>query len=224
MKTTVYLIRHAEAEGNCKRIFQGMHDADLSENGHRQLERLAERCRNYPFDAVYASPLRRAHKTAIAANRYHNLPIVLDEGLREINGGHWEGVLWESLPELYPEENRMWEDQPWRFAPEGGETMREVYDRIWAAVTALVEKHRGQNLCVVSHGCAIRNFLCRALDKEIERLNEVSWCDNTAVSIIEFDENLRSHVVLLNDASHLDEETSTFSKQTWWKQPETKGE
>lgn len=215
--TRIYLIRHAEAEGNIKRIFQGHTDADISENGENQLEKLSERCRNLSFSAIYSSPLKRTLKTAQAANRYHGLEIIKDAGLIEINGGHWEGVMWEKLPALYPEENFVWENAPWDFSPEGGETMREVYDRIWTAVTGIVRKHRNETVCIVSHGCAIRNFLCRAYGKPVEALNDIPWCDNTAVSIIDFDDLLRPTVVIANDASHLSDELSTIQKQSWWK-------
>ena len=215
--TRIYLIRHAEAEGNIRRIFQGHYDGDISENGERQLLQLRERCRDFPFDAVYASPLRRTFKTAESANYYHKLPIITDDGLIEINGGCWEGRPWEELPGLYPEENNRWVNEPWEFNPKGGEAMCAVYDRIWNTVIRIVRENRGKNICIVSHGCAIRNFLCRAQGRPIGELNNVAWCDNTAVSIIDFDDDLNPHIVLINDATHLDEQTTTLGKQTWWK-------
>ncbi len=222
MMTRVLLVRHCEAQGNFKRVFQGHTDAEISENGKVQLELLSVRCRNMEIDAIYSSPLKRAYQTAEAVNTYHRLPIQIDAGLIEIDGGCWEGQLWEKLPELYPEDARAWNARPCDFAPEGGEPMRSVYDRIWNAVTGIVRKNPGKNICVTSHGCAIRNFLCRAMGKPIEELNDVDWCDNTAISIIDFDEGMNPHIVLLNDSSHLTEETSTFAKQEWWK-PEYRG-
>lgn len=215
--TRIYLIRHAEAEGNLRRVFQGHYDGDVSENGLKQLERLSERCRSLPFDAVYASPLRRALKTAQSANRYHGLPITTLRELRELYGGLWEGLRWETFPEDFPEENRCWVNEPWNFRAPGGESMRELYDRVWSAVTGIVRQNVGKTVCIVSHGCAIRCFLCRALGKPLEQLNSIPWCDNTAVSVIDFDEDLAPRVVSLNDASHLDEETTTLGKQDWWK-------
>ena len=90
--TTLYLVRHCEAEGNTARVFQGSIDRDISPNGQKQLDRLAERFRDVPLAAVYSSPLLRAYKTAQAVNRYHGLPIVTDDRLKEINGGVWEGL------------------------------------------------------------------------------------------------------------------------------------
>ena len=93
--TRIYLIRHAEAEGNINRVLQGHFDADISENGCRQLEKLKKRFKTVYFDSVYSSPLIRAYKTAQAADFYLKLPIVKLGGLEEINGGHWEGEKWD---------------------------------------------------------------------------------------------------------------------------------
>ncbi|HIS70302.1 MAG TPA: histidine phosphatase family protein [Candidatus Gallacutalibacter stercoravium] len=215
--TRIVLIRHCEAEGNKNRVFQGHTDAQVSENGKKQLELLALRCRNMPFEALYSSPLRRAMETAQAVNRYHNLPMQICEGLIEINGGVWEGKPWDSFASLYPELTDQWYHEPWLFAPDQGEPMRHVYDRMRRAVCEIVKANQGKLICAVSHGCAIRNFLCWASGRPVERLNEVDWCDNTALSVVDFDESLRPAIVLGNDASHLNQEVSTFAKQDWWK-------
>lgn len=218
--TRIILVRHCEAEGNTNGVFQGHSDCDISGSGETQLDLLGIRCRNMPIDAIYSSPLKRAYKTAEAINRYHGLEIQIDPRLKEINGGDWEGVPWDELPSIYPEEIEVWNKRPYDFTPNGGEAMREVYNRMWECVTDIVRKNQGKTVCVTSHGCAIRNFLCRALNKPIEQINQVGWCDNTAISLIDFDEQLHSNVVMMNDASHLTPETSIFMNQTWWKPQE----
>ena len=208
--TRVIIVRHCEAEGNKARVFQGHTDADVSENGRVQLELLSVRCRNMHMDAIYSSPLKRAYATAEAINRYHHLPI------------EWEGEKWVQLPDLYPEQAHAWNCEPWNFATKQGESMRHVYNRVWEAVCRIVKANPGKTVCVASHGCAIRNLLCRCMNKPIEELNTVDWVDNTGISIVDFDEEMHPQIVLLNDASHLTEETSTFAKQSWWR-PENRG-
>lgn len=214
--TRLYLVRHAEAQGNLLQYFHGITDADITRNGMRQLEQLKERFKNLKIDSIYSSPLIRAYKTAQAANYYHGLSIKIDNDLVEINGGHWEGKKWAELSELYPDENYAWEEEPWSFAPLGGETMRHVYDRIWKTITAIVRENANKSVLIVSHGCAIRNFACRAKGLPIEKLNEIEWFENTSVSTFEFDESMNINILRLNDASHLDESTSTLPKQEWW--------
>ncbi len=55
MVTKLYLIRHCEALGNINDTFQGSIDEDITDKGQRQLDKLAERCKNIPFDVIYSS-------------------------------------------------------------------------------------------------------------------------------------------------------------------------
>lgn len=218
MTTTLYLVRHAEAEGNWKRTFQGHIDSEVSEKGWTQLDYLARRFEQVRLDAVYSSPLKRAWATAEAINRFAGLPITPERGLMEIDGGAFEGVPFAELPARYPEENARWDNTPWLFKAPGGESMRHVFERMQMTVDAIVRANPGRVIAAASHGCAIRNYLCYALGWPLERIADVCWCDNTAVSLIEFDGGFRPHPVYLNDASHLPEHASTFATQSWWRQ------
>ena len=100
--------------------------------------------------------------------------------------------------------------------------MRQVYDRVWDAALSIVDQNRGKRVVCVSHGCALRNLLCRAMGKPIEELNTVDWCDNTAVSVLHFQEDGSVSVALQNDNSHLAGGLSTFAEQTWHL-PENRG-
>ena len=199
--TKIILVRHCEAMGNLNRQFQGHTDAEVTETGKKQLELLALRMRNVKIDYLYSSPLKRAYATAEAINQYHHLPIHVDADLMEINGGYWEGGPWNDFSTLYPEDYSLWENEPWKFA----------------------QAHEGKTSCVATHGCAIRNFLCYAGGKPIEELNSVDWCDNTAISVVEYDSHLVPHIVCQNDAAHLNPEISTFEKQDWWRPEKKKG-
>ena len=100
-KTTLYLVRHCEAEGNWRRTFQGHTDSEVSDKGRRQLEKLAQRFAPIHLDAVYSSPLKRAVATAQAIDRAAGLPIQLEPDVIEINGGRFEGVPFADLPRLF---------------------------------------------------------------------------------------------------------------------------
>lgn len=215
--TRIILVRHCEAQGNTLGVFQGSTDCDISGHGETQLDLLSLRLRNTPIDAIYASNLKRARVTAEAINRYHNLPLQIEPLLREIDGGDFEGKSWRQLTELYPEEINTWYTNPGDFFPVNGESSRTVYDRMWKAVTGIVQKNMGKTVCAVSHGCAIRNFLCHALNKPIEEIGDVPGSFNTGVSIIDFDDNLHSNVVLMNDVSHLPPEMYQTGEAAWWK-------
>lgn len=215
--TRVLLVRHCEAEGNTMGVFQGSSDCGISGNGEQQLELLGLRCRNMRIDALYTSPLKRAYQTAEAVNRYHNLPIHTDVRLMELDGGDYEGLPWAELPNVAPEQDSNWYTAPQNFIAPNGESMHQVYDRVWEALLSIVQKNRGKTACVASHGCAIRNMLCHAKGWPLDRLNDVDWCDNTAISVIDFDREDIPHLVLQNDATHLTPDVSVFARQTWWK-------
>ncbi|MBR5133991.1 MAG: histidine phosphatase family protein [Clostridia bacterium] len=216
MVTTIYLVRHCEARGNVDREFHGSFDSDITEGGKVQLCRLSERFRDIPIDALYSSPLKRAHLTAQAVNKYHGLPIAFDARLEELHGGKWERNLWAELPKLFPESSEAWGDRPHEFEAPDGETMRQLYDRMKEALLDIAAQNEGKTIAVASHGCAIRNALCWGLTGDIARLGDIPWCDNTAVSVFEIDgDNVT--VTNYNDSSHLDAETSTLEKQNWWR-------
>ena len=218
MTTRVYLIRHAQAEGNIQRRFQGHTDAGLTPTGEKQLEYLKKRCAEYNFDAAYSSPLTRAKQTALAATGDRDLELRIEPRLMEMNIGELEDVPYAELTVRFAEDFRLWTNAPYRFAAPGGETMKQVYDRVQAGFMDIVRANKGKNILVVSHGCAMRALLCALKGVEFEKLGTIPWCDNTAVYIIDFDDDLNPTFALDADVSHLPEELTTFKRQSWWKE------
>ena len=209
MVTRLYLVRHAEAEGNLKKFFQGRTDCAVTEKGIRQLAQLAERFKNIPLDAIVSSPLKRTRETAAAVNKYHNLEIELNPGIIEINGGKLEGMLMDDTFVNFPEEAYNWGHHPDIYQAPDGESMQQVYDRMAAAVTAIAETHSGKNIAVVSHGCALKCFLCYACGFSLADMHtKLTWSDNTAVSCLEYNDG-KFFSIYLNDDSHLTDDTRT---------------
>lgn len=198
----IYLVRHCQTLGNVNRMFQGCTDTEPSEEGLKQLELLALRFRNVHLDKIYSSNLGRAVKTAQSINKYHNIEHIELEGIREINVGKIDGMDWEKIPEKYPEFAKLWNDQPQDFISDGGETMREVFNRVSRTFDEIVSENEGKTVAIVSHGCALRNLMCYCLNKPIEELNSVDFGSNTAVSLVEVEDGVR-RVVIQNDVSHI---------------------
>ncbi len=212
--TKIYLVRHAEAMGNVEEFFQGRTDCEVSENGKKQLALIAEHFKDIPIEAIYSSPLKRTVDTAEAVNKHHDLPIIRDEGLIEISGGVWEGKPWAELPLLYPVEYDLWKNHMENFYIADGEKMTEVFERMKNTVNKIAAENDGRTIAVVSHGCALRNFLCYAMGRPISALKDVGWSDNTAVSLVEY-ENGVPKIIFKNNNDHLTEELSTLSKSKW---------
>ena len=214
--TTLYLIRHAEAEGNLYRRIQGQWDGEITPRGKRQIEALAERFRDVPLDAVYSSDLRRTIETAGAILRYHDLPLQTTPRLREIYMGAWEGLAWGDADHAEPEQMFYFNHDPARWQIPGAEPYAVLEARMTSALRDIAARHPGGTVAVVSHGTAIRTYLAARLGIASGEIGTLAHGDNTCVAKLEF-ENGAVHVAYHNDASHLPEELSTFTRQTWWK-------
>lgn len=204
--TRLYLIRHCEALGNAKRLFQGSTDLDISEMGAKQLEYLKERFSEIPLDCVYTSPLIRARKTAEAVAYGKNIEVRECAGLKEIDGGVVEGKPFQETFAAMPELAEQWNNHPQDFAPEGGEPMRHAYERVWEAVMQIVSENKGKNIAAATHGGLLRCLICRLQTGSIENLASIPWSENTSVALIEFDDELNPDLKYFNDHSHVPDE------------------
>ncbi len=201
--TRIYIVRHCEAIGNLKRIFQGSSNFDISELGAKQLEHLSARFKNAPLDRVFSSPLLRAVKTAQAIVGEKNLEVEIIENLKELHGGVVEGKPFVEAFNSIPGLADAWDNHPQDFAPEGGESMRHAYERIWETVKQIARENKGKNIACASHGGVIRCLNCRLLYNDINKLKDTKWSENTAVTLIEFDDDLNPKLVTLNCVCHL---------------------
>ena len=215
--TKIYLIRHGEAEGNIYRRAHGHYDGRITAKGLRQIDALAERFRDVPVDALYSSDLRRTMATAGAITKYHPLEIIPEPRLREVNMGSWEDIPWGNLTHDYPEQMRAFNDDPARWNVPGGESFAALRERMRTVLREIAAKNEGKTVVCVTHGVAIRAHLSDVLGVPSEEIYRVPHGDNTHVSLLELDGD-SERVVFYNDASHLTEELSTFSRQSWWKE------
>ncbi|MFZ5986893.1 MAG: histidine phosphatase family protein [Bacillota bacterium] len=215
MKTRLIFVRHAEAEGNLNRVFHGWTDANITEKGHAQARLAAERLKDMDIDLIYSSSMRRTLQTAQYIADIKNLPIIRTDKLKEINGGDWEGKRWEDLPGLWPQEYHTWENKPHAHRMPNGETMEEFQKRLIDEVIYIIDNNKGKNICIVTHGTAIRSLMCRFFGYDLEEMINIKWYDNTSVTIVDHEDG-RFNVVLEGDASHLGRELSTIENQEWW--------
>lgn len=201
--TTIFLIRHAEAEGNLYRIAQGQYDSNLTSRGWRQVRALERRFEDIHIDAVYSSDLYRACATASALFRPKNLPLVRRPDLREICVGDWEQRTWGDIARRWPAEMNDFSLHMDRWHIPGAETPAQVLERIRAAVEEIARENPGRTVAVFSHGYAIRLLLANLQGVSLaDTGTRTPTGDNTAVSVLEGDERgLR--VVSQNDNAHL---------------------
>lgn len=201
---TIYLIRHGTTESNAKGIFQGQLDIPLNERGRAQADCLARRFENVPLDAVYSSPLSRAYETAEYVGRSHGLTPVAVPELSEINGGLMQGKDGDTNRRLYPEQIYYMSYEPAKFCAPGGETSRQLYDRMIRAVGSIAAENQGKNVAVVTHGFAIQMFMSYV---EGDAFEDTAYriVGNASVTTVTYDDALNVRLERFNDESHIPE-------------------
>lgn len=214
--TKVYLIRHAEAEGNLFRRAQGQFDGMVTALGYRQIEALRQRFLAVPVDAVYASDLRRARITAGAVAEPKGLSIRLSPRLREFGIGVWENVPWAEWAAKDPVSMTAFNTLEGFSAP-GSETPEAVRQRITAEFWRIAGENAGKAVAIVSHGMALRILLGALQGQSFAEMRSSAHSDNTAVSLVEV-EGDAARIVYRDDNSHLGDALSTFARQSWWRE------
>ncbi len=200
--TKLYLIRHAEAEGNLYRIAQGQYNSALTDRGTRQVTALRQRFAEISVDAVYSSDLYRTCATAAAIFEPKGLPLHRRKDLREICVGKWEQRTWGEIAREDPEEMENFKHHLERWHVDGAETPEQVRDRVLAAVREIAAENEGKTVAVFSHGCAIRILLATLQGLSIAQLGQTAHGDNTSVSLLEA-ENGKLRVIFRDDNAHL---------------------
>lgn len=216
MKTTLILVRHAQAEGNFLREFHGWTDSRITEMGHEQAALVAERLSDLRIDVLYSSSMKRALQTAQYISDRKQLPILRTDKLKEINGGAWEGVAFSQLPVKWPQEHETWENRPHLHRMPGGETMEEFQKRLIEEIESIIKANPGKVICIVTHGTAIKSLMCHFQVCDLSEMAKIPWYDNTSITIIEHEEG-RFKVLQEGDASHLGKEFSTLQNQDWFR-------
>lgn len=202
MTTRLYLVRHGATQLTAEDRFAGSVDAELSDIGRFQAERLAERLSDDKIAAAFCSPLSRTLETAQIVAKPHNLTPIPYDGLREITHGHWEGMTRKAVEETFADEYAAWDADPFTFAPEGGESGVGVLARALPVIREIVLKHQGENVLVVSHKATIRLIISSLLGFDVrgyrDRLDQATACLN----ILDFKDPVRARLMLFNDVSH----------------------
>ena len=157
------LVRHGQTEWNRLRRIQGISNQGLNETGLKQAEALAEALKDKNVAAIYASPTRRTRETAAPMAEALGIEPVLDGRLEERGFGVWEGMDFDDIQERFPDEFTAWKTDPIHYAPEGGENIRELSDRVGEVLAEVRERHPGKAALVVTHVGVIRTALCEAL-------------------------------------------------------------
>lgn len=158
--TQLCLVRHGQTDWNLEGRYQGQSDVALNEKGFEQARNLAEQLKEQTFNVIYSSDLKRARQTAEPIANALGMKVQLEPRLREINQGKWEGVLVEDIKARYAEVWSRRTEDPANVRPPGGETVREVSMRVYAALDDAARLFPNGQLLIISHGLSIATAIC----------------------------------------------------------------
>lgn len=219
--TRLFLVRHGATVLSAEDRFAGATNVELSEEGIFQARRLAERLADDSITAVYCSPLKRTVHTATILAKPHGLNPFLRDGLREIAHGHWEGMTRNEVESRFAEEYAAWEEDPYTFAPQGGENGVSIIARALPVIREIVVQHQGENVLIVSHKATIRLLISSVLGFDgrgyRDRLDQSPACLN----VLDFKDVVHARLMLFNDVSHYMDHPSRSSSRLskWWDKP-----
>ena len=202
------LIRHGETYWNDERRIQGGDsDIELNDTGLEQVRKLATFLENEPITAIFSSPLQRATATAEVIASHHQLPVEIDQGLKELRVGELEGMSVSNLDTTFSQFlMQCWQDG-WAMKLPNGESFIELQQRAWKAVERLLAKHEaspehneGTTVVIVSHYFVTLVIILKALDLPLDFFTKFKL-DLGGVSILEFrDYGVR--LLTFNDTSY----------------------
>jgi probable phosphoglycerate mutase len=203
--TTLFWIRHGEADNNRDSRFGGWSSLPLTDRGRRQADAVARVIAGLAPTAVVSSDLARAHSTADAIARAAGLAVTPEPGLRERSLGQFDGMRFAEAeaaqPALYA---RMMGRDPTAL-PEGAETAADVFRRVATAIDRIVAAHPGGRVAVVSHGIALYHAFSHVcgLPAGNSAGRVFTLVDNASLSWVEHRDGPRWRIVAWNRVDHL---------------------
>lgn len=185
----LWIVRHGETDYNAEGRWQGAGvDLPLNDIGREQAEEVASEIEGRDFAALYTSPMIRARQTARPIARATGLEPVEIEALREAHHGEWEGKTKAEILAGWRSAWEAFESAPREVERPGGESYGDTADRVWPALEAIADRHRGQDVVVVTHGGPLRLVLSEVLDLPLTRRDEFGT-ENAAVFVVARDED-----------------------------------
>jgi probable phosphoglycerate mutase len=194
-------VRHGETRWNVEARIQGHGDSELTEKGVAQAEAIAVRLAGEHFDAIVASDLGRALRTAQCIARGHDLAIRTDPRLRERSFGVGEGLTYDEIDAGWPDIfSRVRDTDPDALIP-GGETRRQFHARVGDAFQWLAHSYRGRRVAVVTHGGVLSSLYRHIHAIPIEQAHRIA-ISNASYNAVALD-GAAWRVDAWDDTSHL---------------------
>ena len=170
-----------------EKVFTGQLNAALTPIGIEQAERMARYVAKYPVEKVYVSSLQRAVDTAKPICRILGCPMEAADTLRELYAGVWQGLSFEEIAERYPDSYAVWRQDIGAAHPDGGESCKELYERVIKTFRYILENSREKVICIVSHAIPIRMIESYITYGNVDGAAKMPWVPNASVTVYDYD-------------------------------------
>lgn len=199
--THLILIRHGQIQANIDKRWHGWTDSALTDMGLAQAERVAHRIHQEHPDvsAIYASPLQRTFNTALKIADILQLEVIQEHRIKEYGIGVWEGETFSDLHSKHDFFKQV--DADPHYAPEQGESIAQVGDRVSTALQGFMSQHPGEKVVAVSHGAAMALGLAGLFDHDWYAWGKYQFL-NTSVTELKL--AAEPQLLKLNCVEHLD--------------------
>jgi len=163
--TIIDLMRHGEPQGG--RAIRGNSINDpLSDLGWQQMRNSVA---DYSaWDVIISSPLIRCLEFATELSLKLQLPLLVEDNLKEVGFGSWEGRTQTEIQKTNPEEYANFYRDPVTYRPQGAEELSEFYSRVITTYNKILKNYQGQRILFVTHAGVIRAIMTHTLTAELQ--------------------------------------------------------
>ena len=197
--TVFYLLRHGEHVLRGQVLAGRTPGVGLSVRGRAEIAAVAERLAEERIAALCSSPLQRTRETSEILAERLDLPIEYREDVIELDFGEWTGLTFDAV--RADERWKLWSTCRSIATVPGGESMRQVQERVVKALFELREAHPDGTVVVVSHGEVIRAALLFALGMPLDFYSRID-VGLASISTIQID-NSGLRVLTVNERPRL---------------------
>lgn len=186
--TLVDLLRHGEVVGG--HLLRGCRtDQPLSDKGWEQLRQAI--AGGGDWQRVVCSPMRRCHDFAEETVLRLGLPLRIEEGLRELDFGAWDGLPMEMLWAEHGDEATAFLSNPLSLTPPDAEPITRFRERVLDAWNAILADHAGEHLLLIAHGAVNRLILSHVLTMPLNAMFRLEVAHACLSRVRAVDDNVR---------------------------------
>ena len=204
--TRLIVVRHGETAWNVDTRIQGHLDIPLNDTGLWQARQLGDALAGEAISAIYTSDLLRARKTAQAVADATGAALVDEPGLRERAFGSFQGRTFAEVETEHPEQARRWRQRDPDYAPDGGESLRVLRERVVDTTHRLAARHPGELVLLVTHG-GVLDVLYRAATRQDIQAPRTWQLGNAAINRLLWTHGHGLSLVGWADTQHLEHAT-----------------